>query len=105
MTAEEFEMSEPLSLDQVARVATLARLKLSPAELEAMATQLGRVLEYVQILNELDTDDVAPMAHAVERSNVFREDCVQPSLPREAALANAPKTDGRFFQVPQVIEH
>lgn len=98
-------MAEPLPLDQVRRVANLARLKLSHEELTATAAQLGRILEYVEVLNELDTDDIAPLAHAVEMSNVFREDQVLPSLPREDALANAPKSDGRFFLVPQVIEH
>ncbi|MCC7422826.1 MAG: Asp-tRNA(Asn)/Glu-tRNA(Gln) amidotransferase subunit GatC [Planctomycetaceae bacterium] len=98
-------MAEPLSLDKVQRVANLARLKLSTDELQAMTTQLGRILDYVDRLSELDTEDVAPMAHAVEVSNVFREDVVVDSLPRPEALKNAPKTDGRFFLVPQVIEH
>ena len=97
-------MSEPLRIEDVQRVATLSRLKLSPEELQAMTTQLGRVLGYVQILNELDTEETQPAAHAVDISNVFRSDVVRESLPREAALANAPKTDGHFFQVPQVIE-
>ncbi len=98
-------MAEPLTAEQVARVAALARLKLSPDELRSMTTQLGRILGYVEMLEELNTDDVAPMAHAVEMTNVFRDDVVRESLPRQDALANAPKTDRRFFQVPQVIEH
>jgi aspartyl-tRNA(Asn)/glutamyl-tRNA(Gln) amidotransferase subunit C len=57
------------------------------------------------MLNEVDTDDVEPMAHAVEVTNVLREDAVRESLPREAALANAPKTDGECFLVPPILEH
>lgn len=98
-------MPEPLKTADLARVASLSRLKLSPEELAAVSTQLGRILEYVQVLNELDTENVQPMAHAVEMSNVFRDDVVAAPLPRNDALANAPRTDGRFFLVPQIIEH
>jgi aspartyl-tRNA(Asn)/glutamyl-tRNA(Gln) amidotransferase subunit C len=98
-------MSASLSIEQVAKVASLARLKLSPDEREQMAAQLARVLEYVEILNEVDTDDVEPMAHAVEVTNVLRADEPGESLPREAALANAPKTDSECFLVPPILEH
>jgi len=98
-------MTAPLTSSDVQRVATLARLKLTPAELESVSAQLGRILDYVTILNEIDTSEIAPLSHAVETSNVFRDDVVQPSLGRAEALANAPKTDGKYFQVPQVIEH
>lgn len=97
-------MAAELSRDDVVKVAKLSRLKLSDLELETFTSQLGRVLEYVDILNEVDTDAVEPMAHAVEQSNVLRDDIARPSLPREAALSNAPKTDGRFFQVPAILE-
>ncbi|MBW3541941.1 MAG: Asp-tRNA(Asn)/Glu-tRNA(Gln) amidotransferase subunit GatC [Planctomycetes bacterium] len=97
-------MSAPLAREEVVRVARLARLKLSDAELERFAGQLGDVLGYVQILGEIDTTDVEPMAHAVERTNVFRSDAVQPSLGREQALANAPKSDGRCFLVPPILD-
>jgi aspartyl-tRNA(Asn)/glutamyl-tRNA(Gln) amidotransferase subunit C len=88
----------------VEKIALLSRLKLSDAELERLTAELGQVLDYVAILNEVSTEDVEPMAHAVEVSNVFREDAMRESLPREQALANAPKTDGRCFLVPQIIE-
>ncbi len=97
-------MAQKLSREEVLKVATLARLKLTDAEVDQFTEQLGKVLAYVEILNELDTTDVEPMAHAVELQNVFREDEPRPSLPREEALANAPKTDGRFFLVPQILE-
>lgn len=97
-------MSAALTRDAVAKVALLARLKLTDVELDRLTPQLSRILEYVEILNEVDTESVEPMVHAVELSNVFRADEVGESLPREAALANAPKTDGRFFLVPQILD-
>jgi aspartyl-tRNA(Asn)/glutamyl-tRNA(Gln) amidotransferase subunit C len=92
-----------LTRDDVKKVSLLARLLLSDDELEAMTSQLGRVLEYVQQLEELDTSGVEPMAHAIDRTNVFAEDEPQPSLDREAALANAPKRDEECFRVPAVL--
>ena len=67
--------------------------------------QLGDVLKYVELLNTVDTADVEPMAHAVDAANVFRADEERPSLSRADALANAPKADGRYFLVPQILEN
>ena len=92
-----------LSRAEVERISLLARLRLSEQELDTMTTQLTQVVEYVAQLSELNTDDVVPMAHAVEVSNVFRADEVQPSLDRAAALANAPSHDGQFYLVPAVL--
>jgi aspartyl-tRNA(Asn)/glutamyl-tRNA(Gln) amidotransferase subunit C len=97
-------MSAKLTRDDVTKVATLARLKLTDSEQAILTTQLGEVLGYVDILNEVDTENVEPMAHAGELSNVFREDEVRESLPRDDALANAPKSDGRSFLVPQILD-
>jgi len=97
-------MADKLTRDEVLKVARLARLKLNDAELDDYTEKLGNVLAYVDSLNEIDTEDIEPMVHAVELSNVFRADEVTPSLPREAALANAPKTDGQFFLVPQILD-
>jgi aspartyl-tRNA(Asn)/glutamyl-tRNA(Gln) amidotransferase subunit C len=97
-------MADKLTRDEVLKVARLARLKLTDAEIDDYTEKLGTILAYVASLNEIDTEDVEPMVHAVELSNVFRADEVVPSLPREAALANAPKTDGRFFLVPQILD-
>lgn len=96
-------MSAPLTTEEVDKVAVLARLKLSAAERDRMAAQLGEVLEYVAVLNEVETEDVEPMAHAVDLTNVLRDDLERESLPREAALANAPKTDGECFLVPPIL--
>ncbi|MBW3597338.1 MAG: Asp-tRNA(Asn)/Glu-tRNA(Gln) amidotransferase subunit GatC [Planctomycetes bacterium] len=92
-----------LSRDEVQKVSLLARLLLSEEELESMTAQLGRVLDYVQQLEELDTEGVEPMAHAIDLSNVLAEDAIEPSLSREAALANAPKRDDECFRVPAVL--
>jgi aspartyl-tRNA(Asn)/glutamyl-tRNA(Gln) amidotransferase subunit C len=92
-----------LSRPEVEKVSLLARLKLSESELETMTNQLGRILVYVEQLQLLNTESVLPMAHAVEVTNVFRADSTTPSLPREAALANAPKADGTCYQVPAVL--
>ena len=93
-----------LSRDEVAKVALLARLRLTPAELETFTGQLNAIVEYVAQLQELDTADVEPLAHGVEVRNVFRDDVEGPSLPREAALANAPKRNHEAFLVPAVLE-
>ena len=93
-----------LTRDDVRKVAVLARLELRDDELDRFTAQLGQVLEYVGLLQELDTDEVEPMAHAVEVTNVWREDALAPSLPRDAALANAPSTDGRYFLVPPILD-
>ena len=92
-----------ISQEEVQKVALLARLLLSPQEVELMTTQLGNILDYMALLKEVNTEGVEPMAHAVERANVFREDRVEPSLPRELALANAPKRDEECYRVPAVL--
>jgi aspartyl-tRNA(Asn)/glutamyl-tRNA(Gln) amidotransferase subunit C len=97
-------MSENLTPDVVRRVARLSRLKLNDAEVSRLASELSQVLHYVDQLNELDVTNVEPMAHAIELTNVFRADEPRPSLPREAALANAPKSDGKYFLVPPILE-
>ena len=92
-----------LSRAQVERIALLGRLQLSEAELVAMTEQLGQVIGYMDLLSELNTDDVEPMAHAVEISNVFRPDELRPSYDRTTMLARAPHADGEFYLVPAVL--
>jgi aspartyl-tRNA(Asn)/glutamyl-tRNA(Gln) amidotransferase subunit C len=92
-----------LTRDDVEKVSLLARLELTDDELTLMTAQLGQIVQYVEQLNELDTDAVEPMAHAVEVTNIFRPDELQDSLPREAALSNAPKADGECYLVPAVL--
>lgn len=92
-----------LSRADVERIALLGRLQLSEAELAAMTEQLGQVIGYMDLLSELETEDVEPMAHAVELSNVFRSDELRPSYDRATMLARAPHADGEFYLVPAVL--
>ena len=85
-------------------VAGLAQLTLDEATKEKLVGEMGDILAYMDKLNELNTDGIEPTMHVLEMSNVFREDVVQPSLDREAALANAPKTDGEYFLVPKILD-
>ena len=84
-------------------VAKLARLELDEASIGKFAGQIGTILEYVDMLDQADTDGVKPTAHAVYRTNAFREDTPKPHLDREAALANAPEQDEGNFVVPKVV--
>jgi aspartyl-tRNA(Asn)/glutamyl-tRNA(Gln) amidotransferase subunit C len=93
-----------LSIDQVRWVAHLARLELSEAELPVMARHLGAILDYVNQLQQVNTEGVEPLAHALDVHNVFREDEPAPCLTVDAALANAPDRRGDFFGVPAVLE-
>ena len=92
-----------LTRADVEKVSLLGRLLLSEAELDTMTTQLSRVVGYVEQLSEVSTENVRPMAHALDMHNVFREDVLAESLPRDAALANAPKRDSECFRVPAVL--
>lgn len=85
-------------------VANLARIALTPDEEAKLGSQLGDILGYVKKLEELDVTGVDPMAHAVPLANVLRTDEVQPSIPQEAALANAPKQANGLFVVPKIVE-
>jgi aspartyl-tRNA(Asn)/glutamyl-tRNA(Gln) amidotransferase subunit C len=92
-----------ISRKVVEKVALLARLQLTAAELGTMTEQLAEIVGYVDQLAEVDTEGVEPMAHAIELHNVFRGDSVTDSLPREEALANAPHRDERGYLVPAVL--
>ncbi len=92
-----------LTRQEVEKVSLLARLRLTPAELDLMTEQMGQIVAYVESLAELDTENVEPMAHARDVSNVFAADELRPSLPRDAALANAPHHDREFYLVPAVL--
>jgi aspartyl-tRNA(Asn)/glutamyl-tRNA(Gln) amidotransferase subunit C len=93
----------PISRDEVRKVSLLGRLLLSEEELDRMTVQLGGILGYMELLGELNTDNVEPMAHALDVSNAFRADEARPSLDREQALANAPHRDAECYLVPAVL--
>ena len=95
-----------LSIEEVRRIAVLARLKLTPEEERLFQGQLSAILDYVAQLEELDVSDVEPMTHALAAGEAapLREDAVQPCLSPEEALAAAPAREGTFFKVPRIIE-
>ena len=85
-------------------VANLARLTLTPQEEKLFGEQLGQVLGYIEKLKQVDVSNVEPTAHAVPMVNVVRADEVQPSLPNEEALRNAPAKANGLFVVPKIVE-
>lgn len=92
-----------ISRDDVEKVALLARLELTDAEVESLTTELAQIVGYVDQLAEVDTENIEPMAHAVEVHNVFADDVVRPSLTREQALSNAPSHNDKGYLVPPVL--
>ena len=97
-------MNKIIDEAQVRKVAKLARLDLTDAEVAEFAGQLSAILDYVARMNELNTEGVEPLAHCLPISNIFREDIVKESLGTEKTLANAPQRDGPFFKVPKILE-
>jgi len=93
-----------LSSKEVEYVARLARLEVTDKETEKFTAQLNDILGYIDKLNELNTDGVEPMSHAIAVTNAFREDKIVDSIGIEKALANAPDGRGEFFRVPKVID-
>lgn len=97
-------MADPkITLDAVRHVAKLSRLALSEAQLHKLGGQLESILEYVAKIGMVDMTAVEPMAHALPLHNVLRDDVVEPSLPLEKVLQNAPQIDGPFFKVPKIL--
>jgi aspartyl-tRNA(Asn)/glutamyl-tRNA(Gln) amidotransferase subunit C len=92
-----------ISRQDVAKVASLARLAVSEADLDRMAGELTKIVGFVSQLNELDTADVQPLAHPLDTQNVFRDDVPVPSLSTAEALQSAPRHDGECFLVPAVL--
>ena len=92
-----------LSLDEVRKVAHLARIQLTPDEETKFASQLNNILTYVEQLNELDVTDVEPTTRAIDVPNVMRADRLAPYDNREGLLASAPDRDDDFFKVPKIL--
>lgn len=92
-----------LSTAEVARLAELARIDLSPDELARIAPQLDVILGAVAQVQEVASADVPPMSHALPLVNVFRPDEVRPSLTQADALAAAPSTEDGRFRVPRIL--
>jgi aspartyl-tRNA(Asn)/glutamyl-tRNA(Gln) amidotransferase subunit C len=98
------QMVEKIDKQQVRKVVKLARLELTETEVAQFAGQLSAILEYVEKMNGLDTENVEPLAHSLPVKNCFRQDEVKDSLGTEKTLANAPQRDGDFFKVPKILD-
>lgn len=94
-----------ITREQVAYIANLARLELSEDELERLGRDLARISAYVDQLSEVraSAEDIPPVLPLVPDAEALRDDVIQPSLPRDAALSGAPETEDGFFRVPKVI--
>ena len=97
-------MANIISDDTIEYVGILAKLELSEEEREAAKSDMGRMLEYIDMLGELDTEGVEPMSHAFPVQNVFREDVVTGTDIRDQILANAPEEKDGMFVVPKTFD-
>ncbi|GIV27276.1 MAG: aspartyl/glutamyl-tRNA(Asn/Gln) amidotransferase subunit C [Bacteroidia bacterium] len=88
-------------IDQLAH---LSRLEFSQEEKEKILSDLNRILDYIDQLNELDTENVEPLIYLSPNKDILREDVVNENLKKEDALKNAPKKDSDYFRVPKVIQ-
>lgn len=93
-----------ISIEQVKHVAHLARLAVTEEEAEKFSKHLDAIIEYAELLNELDTDNVEPTTHVLDINNVLREDTARSWLSQEEALKNAPQQKDGQFKVPSIIE-
>ena len=92
-----------ISKDVVEKVAKLSRLHLEEEEIAQYADQLNQILDTMAGLQQIDTDEVAPLAHVLPIENVFREDEVGECFTQETVLANAPEQSNGMFQVPKIV--
>lgn len=97
-------MTAKIDEAQVRRVALLGRLELSDEEVARFSVQLSDIVEYIEKLNELETENVEPLAHCLPVHNVLREDVPRPSLSNDQVLANAPQRHGEYFKVPKILD-
>ncbi len=93
-----------ISKEEIEHIAMLARLSLTEEEKELFGVQLSSILDYMETLNELDTEHIEPTSHVLSLINVMREDKLRDSIPREDALSNAPDRTEKFYRVPKIIE-
>ncbi len=92
----------PVEID-IAHVAKLARIALTPEELEQYARQLGDILEHAERVQAIATPEIPPTSHPLPMTNAFRDDEVRPSLDRSEVLEMAPDTVGEYFRVPRIL--
>jgi len=92
-----------ITREEARRIAALAHLEFTDAEIEDLASHLSDILSFVEKLQEVDTSSVSPTSHLLESGEALRDDVVSPSLSGEEALANAPEPGGGHFKVPKVL--
>jgi aspartyl-tRNA(Asn)/glutamyl-tRNA(Gln) amidotransferase subunit C len=92
-----------ITIKDVEHIAKLAKLEFTGSEKEKLTLQMNQILDYMEKLDSLDTNNIEPLSHVIELSNVFRSDEVKPGVSTEDALKNAPAKDEQFFKVPKVI--
>ena len=97
-------MANIISDETMEYVGILAKLELSPEEKEQAKKDMGRMLDYIDMLNNLDTEGIEPMSHVFPVHNVFREDVVVNGDERDKILANAPAEKDGAFKVPKTVE-
>jgi len=93
-----------ITTDEVKYVANLAKLYVDEAEAEKLTSEMESIINFADMLEEIDTESIAPTNHAMKVQNVFREDVVKPSYNREEVLKNAPSQEGGCYLVPKVVE-
>ena len=93
-----------VTIEEVEKIAKLAKLKFKEDEIEKFTKQMNDILEYMEQLNEINTDDIEPLYHVIEVGNVLRKDDVKQSSPKEEILKNAPVKSNDFILVPKIIQ-
>ena len=94
-----------LTYDDIDKIARLARLKHTPEEKRKLLSDLNKVLEYMEIIDEIDIEGIDEMSHITHQQTPFRDDVVKTGLSQKDALSNAPKTQDGLFVVPKIIEN
>jgi aspartyl-tRNA(Asn)/glutamyl-tRNA(Gln) amidotransferase subunit C len=92
-----------ITINDVEHVALLSRLELTDEEKQEHLEKLNQILDAMEVLNQVDTSAVEPLAHVLPIKNVLREDELRESLPREKALQNAPEKEEGMFKVPKIV--
>ena len=96
-------MKNKIDTDMVKHIAHLVRLGISEEEAQKFSGQFSSIIDYFNMLNEVDTENVAPASDAANAENVMREDVVKPSMSREEFLKNAPQSERGYVKVPTVL--
>jgi aspartyl-tRNA(Asn)/glutamyl-tRNA(Gln) amidotransferase subunit C len=94
-----------LTDDDIDKIVRLARLKPTAEEKRRLLSDLNKILEYMEIINEIDIESIEEMSHTVLRETPFREDIARPGLSQKDAILNAPQSQNGLFVVPKIIDN